>query len=95
MTHHARLCCPAKLAECHLHVSHLFRHKIARKDISSDVSLQQGRNRSRELNFSPYKPILAVPGMAHFLPSFLPAVVCKRVNGLCGSDQGTLVGIYN
>ncbi len=42
-------------------------NKIARKDISSDESLQQGRNRSRELNFSPYKPILAVPGMAHFL----------------------------
>ncbi len=26
---------------------------IRRKDISSDESLQQGRNRSRELNFSP------------------------------------------
>ncbi len=28
-------------------------NKIARKDILSDESLQQGRNRSRELNFSP------------------------------------------
>ncbi len=30
-----------------------FEIEMRRKDISSDESLQQGRNRSRELNFSP------------------------------------------
>ena len=57
-------------------------HYIARKQgagplsISSDESLQQGRNRSRELTFHPHKPILAVTGTA-------PSSFLRTLTGGC------------
>ncbi len=75
-----------------------FCYNFARKDISSDESLQQGRNRSRELNFSPYKPILAVLGMAHVctLPSFLPPsfnFATRTLHGSAISNFGVMHGL--
>ena len=41
---------------------------LHRKAIPSDESLQQGRNRARELDISLNKPNLAATGTAHSLP---------------------------
>ena len=53
--------------------------EMLQKAISSDKSLQQGRNRSRELNFSCNKPILASSGMAHCLHSGCRHRWCRHV----------------